>query len=337
MRVEIFNGKKYVLVIIDDYSRYTWTHFLRSKDETPKVLIDFLKLVQRGLHAQVRTVRTDKGTKFLNKTLHAYFAQEGIEHKTLTTRPPKQNGVVKRQNHTLVDAAQTMLSAAKVPLFFWAEAIATALWKPGKERMSTMLSSDATFSMKMFPFGHCPERNGDVSSSQMKDHTCDWLRAVPISGLGHTMNSRLTRDIYRDHAVSCVGIVDIKHRHNVVRDTLVDICYRSGISSGKEVDIGLGGERDKSLCPADVFLYSWDGGCDVCIDLIGSSPLTQTRMVDFVSGHVVLEATQRKRIKYEAKCADIGYGFLPFSFSSFGELEKDVVTLLKRIQKFSVA
>ncbi|GJZ70176.1 retrovirus-related pol polyprotein from transposon TNT 1-94 [Tanacetum coccineum] len=66
MRVESFNGKKYVLVIVDDYSRYTWTHFLRSKDETPKVLIDFLKLVQRGLHAQVRTVRTDKGTKFLN-------------------------------------------------------------------------------------------------------------------------------------------------------------------------------------------------------------------------------------------------------------------------------
>ncbi|GKA68573.1 retrovirus-related pol polyprotein from transposon TNT 1-94 [Tanacetum coccineum] len=62
MRVESFNGKKYVLVIVDDYSRYTWTHFLRSKDETPEVLIDFLKLVQRGLHAQVRTFWIDKGT-----------------------------------------------------------------------------------------------------------------------------------------------------------------------------------------------------------------------------------------------------------------------------------
>ncbi|GKA23166.1 retrovirus-related pol polyprotein from transposon TNT 1-94 [Tanacetum coccineum] len=51
MRVESINGKKYVLVIVDDYSRYTWTHFLRSKDETPEVLIDFLRLVQRELHA----------------------------------------------------------------------------------------------------------------------------------------------------------------------------------------------------------------------------------------------------------------------------------------------
>nr|GEZ50672.1 Gag-Pol polyprotein [Tanacetum cinerariifolium] len=58
------------------------THFLRSKDETLKVLIDFLRLVQRGLQAQVRIVRTDKGTKILNQTLHAYFAAEGILYQT---------------------------------------------------------------------------------------------------------------------------------------------------------------------------------------------------------------------------------------------------------------
>ncbi|GJT10008.1 retrovirus-related pol polyprotein from transposon TNT 1-94 [Tanacetum coccineum] len=110
--VESINGKKYVLVIVDDYSRYTWTHFLRSKDETPEVLIDFLKLVQRGLQAQVRTVRTDKGTEFLNKTLHAYFAQEGIKHQTSTAQTPEQNGIVERRNRTLVEAARTILSIA---------------------------------------------------------------------------------------------------------------------------------------------------------------------------------------------------------------------------------
>nr|GEX75790.1 hypothetical protein [Tanacetum cinerariifolium] len=127
-------------------------------------------------------------------------------------------------------------------------------------------------------------------------------------------------DIYGDHAVSCACIVGIKHRHNVVRDTLVDICYRSGISSGKEVDIGLEGGRDKSLRPADVLLYSWDCGRDVCVDLTGSLPLTQIKMVDFVPSHAVLEAAHRKRVKYEAKCVDIGYGFLPFSFSSLESL-----------------
>nr|GEZ30564.1 hypothetical protein [Tanacetum cinerariifolium] len=66
-----------------------------------------------------------KGTEFLNKTLHAYFASKGILHQTSIARTPEQNGVVERRNRTLVEAARTMLSAAKVTLFFWAEAIAT--------------------------------------------------------------------------------------------------------------------------------------------------------------------------------------------------------------------
>ncbi|GJV77109.1 2-methylene-furan-3-one reductase-like protein [Tanacetum coccineum] len=65
---------------------------------------------------------------FLNKTLHAYFKEEGIEHKTSIPRTPEQNGVVKRQNCTLVEAARTMLLASKLPLFFWAKTIATACY-----------------------------------------------------------------------------------------------------------------------------------------------------------------------------------------------------------------
>ncbi|GKF14443.1 putative reverse transcriptase domain-containing protein, partial [Tanacetum coccineum] len=60
-------------------------------------------------------------------------------------------------------------------------------------------------------------------------------------------------------------------------------------------------------------------------------------MVDFVSGRAVIDAAQRKRGKYMAKCAAIGYGFFPFSFSSLGELEAGAVTLLIRIRKFSMA
>nr|GEV09528.1 hypothetical protein [Tanacetum cinerariifolium] len=143
-------------------------------------------------------------------------------------------------------------------------------------------------------------------------------------------------DIYEDHVVSCVGIIRIKHRHNVVRDTLVDIYFRSGISAGKKVDVGLDGGSDQKLRPADMLLYSWDRGVDVCVDLTRSSPLTQTGMTDFAAGWAVTEAAHRKRNKYMAKCAAIGCGFLLFSFSSLGELEADAVTLMKRIQKFSM-
>nr|GEV67882.1 hypothetical protein [Tanacetum cinerariifolium] len=63
IRVASINGKKYILVIVDDYSRYTWTLFLRSKDETPEVLKEFLTMIQRNLQALVITVRTDRGTE----------------------------------------------------------------------------------------------------------------------------------------------------------------------------------------------------------------------------------------------------------------------------------
>ncbi|GKC16693.1 retrovirus-related pol polyprotein from transposon TNT 1-94 [Tanacetum coccineum] len=63
------------------------------RDETPEVLKDFLKMIQHNLQAQVIFVRTDRGTEFLNKTLHAYFKEEGIEHQISTPRTPEQNGI----------------------------------------------------------------------------------------------------------------------------------------------------------------------------------------------------------------------------------------------------
>ncbi|GKD99239.1 retrovirus-related pol polyprotein from transposon TNT 1-94 [Tanacetum coccineum] len=85
-------------------------------------------MIQRGLQAQVITVRTDRGTEFLNKTLQTYFKEYEINQQTKIARTPKQNDIVKRWNHTLVEAARTMLSPSKLPLFFWVEAIAIACY-----------------------------------------------------------------------------------------------------------------------------------------------------------------------------------------------------------------
>nr|GEV60235.1 hypothetical protein [Tanacetum cinerariifolium] len=168
MRVASINGKKYVLVIVDDYTRYTWTYFLRSKDETPKVLIDFLRLVQRGLHAQVRTVRTNKGMEFLNKTLHAYFAAEGINHQTFIARTPEQNSVVERQNRTFVEATRTMLSTAKVPLYFWAESIATSCFT--QNRYSTQSRAYRVFNKRSRVIVETIHVNFDELPQMASDH-----------------------------------------------------------------------------------------------------------------------------------------------------------------------
>nr|GEU49743.1 retrovirus-related Pol polyprotein from transposon TNT 1-94 [Tanacetum cinerariifolium] len=122
MRIASINGKRYVLVIVDDYSRYTWVHFLRSKDKAPEVIKTFLKRITVLHQSPVIVIRTDNGTEFKNQVLKKYFDSVGIYHQVSSVRTPQQNGVVERRNRTLVEAARTMLNFSRAPLFLWAEA-----------------------------------------------------------------------------------------------------------------------------------------------------------------------------------------------------------------------
>ncbi|GJZ15387.1 retrovirus-related pol polyprotein from transposon TNT 1-94 [Tanacetum coccineum] len=128
MRVASVNGKKYILVIVDDYSRFTWVKCLRSKDEAPDFIIKFLKMIQVRLKTPVRRIRTDNGTEFVNQTLREYYEKVGISHETSVARSPQQNGVVERRNRTLIEAARTMLIYAKALLFLWAKAVVIACY-----------------------------------------------------------------------------------------------------------------------------------------------------------------------------------------------------------------
>ncbi|GKB79161.1 retrovirus-related pol polyprotein from transposon TNT 1-94 [Tanacetum coccineum] len=126
MCVASVNGKKYILVIVDDYSRFTWVMCLRSKNEAPDFIIKFLKMIRVRLKVPVRRIRIDNGTEFVNQTLREYYEKAGISHETSVARSLHQNSVVERRNRTLIEAARTMLIYAKAPLFLWAEAVATA-------------------------------------------------------------------------------------------------------------------------------------------------------------------------------------------------------------------
>ncbi|GKF99074.1 retrovirus-related pol polyprotein from transposon TNT 1-94 [Tanacetum coccineum] len=128
MCVASVNGNKYILVIVDDYSRFTWVKFLRSEDEAPDFIIKFLMLIQVRLKVPVQRIRTNNGTEFVNQTLHEYYEKVDISHETSVARSPQQKGVIKRRNCTLIEATRTMLIYAKAPLFLWAKAVATVCY-----------------------------------------------------------------------------------------------------------------------------------------------------------------------------------------------------------------
>ncbi|KAJ9546442.1 hypothetical protein OSB04_018985 [Centaurea solstitialis] len=92
--VQSLGGKKYIMVLVDEFSR--------------------------------KSSRSDNGTEFKNAAVEEYLASVGITHNFLAPRTPQQNGVVERKNRTLVEAARTMLNASGLSLTFWAEAVSAA-------------------------------------------------------------------------------------------------------------------------------------------------------------------------------------------------------------------
>ncbi|GJT94283.1 retrovirus-related pol polyprotein from transposon TNT 1-94 [Tanacetum coccineum] len=128
MCVASVNRKKYILVIVDDYSLFTWVKCLSSKDEAPDFIIKFFKMIQVRLKVLVRRIRTDNGTEFVNQTLREYYEKVDISYETSIAHSPHQNGVVERRNRTLIKVSRTMLIYAKALLFLWAETVATACY-----------------------------------------------------------------------------------------------------------------------------------------------------------------------------------------------------------------
>ncbi|KAJ9565966.1 hypothetical protein OSB04_001932 [Centaurea solstitialis] len=127
LHMDLF-GPKYTLVIVDEYSRYTWVFFLRSKSDAPEEIILFVRKMEKLNNLFVRSIRSDHGTEFKNSTLETFFDRKGISQNFSSVRTPQQNGVAERRNRTLIEAARSMLSEANLATQLWAEAVNTVCY-----------------------------------------------------------------------------------------------------------------------------------------------------------------------------------------------------------------
>jgi transposase InsO family protein len=121
-------GKRYVLIIIDDYSRYSWAFFLESKDE---VFEQFWSLALRlnNKHPNcLKVIYSDNGTEFRKASFDQFYLEHGVDQQFSALRVPQQNRVVERKNRTLVEMARTMLDEYMTSRRFWADVISTACY-----------------------------------------------------------------------------------------------------------------------------------------------------------------------------------------------------------------
>nr|GEX26888.1 integrase, catalytic region, zinc finger, CCHC-type, peptidase aspartic, catalytic [Tanacetum cinerariifolium] len=103
----------YTISIFEMVASYP-VYFLRTKDEAPDKIIDFVNHVQRNLKAQILTIRADNGTEFKNKKLQAFYAKLGTVHKTLISRMPQQISVVERCNQCYATSPQEVYDNSDV-------------------------------------------------------------------------------------------------------------------------------------------------------------------------------------------------------------------------------
>ena len=118
--------KRYAMVIVDEFTRYTWVYFLYTKSETAFILIEHVKKLDKLVQDSIKIIRSDNGTEFRNSTMEEFCKETGIKQEFSAPGTPQQNGVVERKNRTLIEAARTMLEEAKLPTYFWAEAVQAA-------------------------------------------------------------------------------------------------------------------------------------------------------------------------------------------------------------------
>ncbi|GJT35600.1 putative ribonuclease H-like domain-containing protein [Tanacetum coccineum] len=126
--IRSIDQKYYSLVVTDDFSRFSWTFFLSTKDETFYVLKEFITLIENQLNKKVKGIRCDNGTEFKNAKLIELCGEKGIKRDYSNPRTPQQNGVAERKNRTLIEAARTMLADSKLPTMFWTEAVSMACY-----------------------------------------------------------------------------------------------------------------------------------------------------------------------------------------------------------------
>ncbi|GJT29085.1 retrovirus-related pol polyprotein from transposon TNT 1-94 [Tanacetum coccineum] len=127
--VRSYGGNRYTLVIVDDYSRYTWTRFLKNKTEAFDQFEIFSKKIQNQLGCTIVSIRTDHGREFDNEVQFGEFCNaNGITHNFSAPRTPQSNGVVERKNRTLQEMSRTMLNEQSLPQKFWCNAVDTSTY-----------------------------------------------------------------------------------------------------------------------------------------------------------------------------------------------------------------
>lgn len=126
MQTESCSKKRYLLTVIDDYSKYTVVYFLREKSETAQKIKEYIAMVKNIFGKIPKIIRSDNGGEYIAQDLRSFLKTKGIRQQFTAPYTPQQNGVAERKNRSLIEMTRCMLEDSGLPKFLWAEAVNTA-------------------------------------------------------------------------------------------------------------------------------------------------------------------------------------------------------------------
>lgn len=122
------SGKRFMVTLIDDFSRFTVIRLLSHKSEVESCIKQFVEMVKNKFNKKPKVIRSDRGGEYTGKVLGDYLKSEGIQSQLTTAYSPQQNGVAERKNRSIIEMARCMLLNANLPHTFWGEAVSTAVY-----------------------------------------------------------------------------------------------------------------------------------------------------------------------------------------------------------------
>ena len=197
--VQSRSGARYIMLVVDDCTRYIWIRFLRYKSQA----LEQFGVYQRWAENQhstaghrIRRLRCDNGGEFNSKEVTRYLTEHGIEEERTTPYTPQQNGVVERRNRMVIECARVLLHTSGLPKQNWAEAAATAVYLLNRRPSSSLID--------MTPYqawtGVKPDLShlrvfGSLAHVQVSSHKRDKLDATSFVGVlvGFSFNARAYR------------------------------------------------------------------------------------------------------------------------------------------------
>jgi hypothetical protein len=121
-------GVRYVMAVVDDYTRMSWICLLKAKSEAFEAFKRLRAYLELSTGRRVKTLRTDGGGEYLSQPMAEYLADAGILHQTTCPNSSQQNGVAERFFRTLLDRVRCMLAEAGMAWGWWAEAARMAVY-----------------------------------------------------------------------------------------------------------------------------------------------------------------------------------------------------------------